>query len=126
MYFLLAYFIIDSPKSNTQSAITAMGLSVLPVTSLWQCGFLPMPPISSSVEPSTQPGGSTPMPGLCVGSLFGLVSVLQESPHVQQSILYSSGKPGGMGLLAAVEGSDCNVDVIIHWVVTHAVAIWHH
>merc|ERR1719369_404802 len=80
----------------------------------------------SLVAPSTQPGGSTPMPGGCEGSLLGLVSVLQESSHVQQSILYSAGKPGGMGLLTAVEGSDCDVDVISHWVVTHSVAIWHH
>lgn len=61
-----------------------------------------------------------------MGSLLGCSCVFQESSHVQQSILYSLGKLGGVSLLAAVEGCDGDVDVIIHGIVTHSIAIWHH
>lgn len=73
----------------------------------------------SLVRPSTTPGS-------CVGSLLGYSCVFQESPHVQQSILYSLGKLGSVRFLAAVEGRDGDVDVLIHGIVTHSVAIWHH
>lgn len=73
----------------------------------------------SLVRPSTAPGS-------CVGSLLGCSCVFQESSHVQQSILYSLGKLGSVRLLTAVEGRDGDVDVLIHGIVTHSVAIWHH
>lgn len=66
------------------------------------------------------------MPGSSVGSLLGRSRVFQESSHVQQSILYSLGKLGGVRLFTAVEGRDGDVDVLIHGIVTHSVAIWHH
>lgn len=66
------------------------------------------------------------MPGFSVGSVLGWNCVFQEGSHVQQSILYSLGKPGSVGVLTAVEGRDGDVDVLIHGIVTHSVAIWHH
>lgn len=63
----------------------------------------------------------------CVGSLlFGCSCVFQESPHVQQSIFYSLGEFGSVCFLTAVKGRDGNVDVFIHGIVTHSIAIWHH
>lgn len=62
-----------------------------------------------------------------VGSLlFGCSCVFQKSPHVHQSILYSLGELGSVGFLTAVEGRDGNVYVLIHGIVTHSIAIWHH
>lgn len=66
------------------------------------------------------------MPGSSVGSLLDCSCVFQESSHVQQSILYRLGKLGSVCLLNAVEGCDGDVDVLIHGIVTHSVAIWHH
>ena len=64
--------------------------------------------------------------GSRVGSLLGFGRVFQEGPHVQQSPLYSLGKLGSVCLLTAVEGRDGDVDVLIHGIVTHSIAIWHH
>lgn len=64
--------------------------------------------------------------GSCVGSLSGRSCVFQESSHVQQCVLYSLSEVGSVCLLTAVEGCDGNVDMLIHGIVTHSVAIWHH
>ena len=69
---------------------------------------------------------TTSMAGSYVGSLSGRGCVFQESSHVQKCILYILGKVGSVRLLAAVEGRDGNVDVLIHGIVTHSIAIWHH
>ncbi len=61
-----------------------------------------------------------------MGSLLGCSCILQEGSHVQQSILYSLGKLGSVRLLTAVEGRDGDVDVLIHGIVAHSIAIWHH
>lgn len=63
--------------------------------------------------------------GSCVGSLSGRSCVFQERSHVQQCVLHGLSEVGSVCLLAAVEGCDGNVDVLIHGIVTHAVAIWH-
>lgn len=56
----------------------------------------------------------------CSGCIF------QEDSHVQQGALYSLGEPGRVGLLTAVEGCDGHVNVLIHGIVTHSVAVGHH
>lgn len=60
------------------------------------------------------------------GSLLGSSCILQKGSHVQQSIFYSPGKLGSVCLLTAVEGCDGDVDVLIHGIVAHSIAIWHH
>ena len=66
------------------------------------------------------------MPVSCVGSLSDRGCVFQKSSHVQQCFLHSLGKVGSICLLTAVEGCDGNVDVLIHGIVAHSIAIWHH
>lgn len=84
-------------------------------------------PAPVQLQLPVQPVGTPDtVPGSGVGSLLGCCCVFQESSHVQQSILYSLGKLGSVRLLAAVERCDGNVDVLIHGIVTHSIAIWHH
>lgn len=59
-------------------------------------------------------------------SVLGRSCVFQQGAHVQQGVLHSPGEPGGVCLLAAVEGRDGDVDVLFHGVVTHSVAVGHH
>lgn len=59
-------------------------------------------------------------------SVLGRSCVFQHGSNVQQGVFHSLGEPGGVCLLAAVEGRDGDVDVLFHGVVTHAVAVGHH
>lgn len=59
-------------------------------------------------------------------SVLGRSCVFQQGSHVQQGVFHGAGELCGVGLLTAVEGCDGNVDVLVHWVVAHSVAVWHY
>lgn len=58
-------------------------------------------------------------------SQFSSRGLFHERPHVQQGILYGLGQMCRFGFFTGVKGRHGEVDVIIHGVVAHAVAIGH-
>lgn len=58
-------------------------------------------------------------------SQFGSRGLFQQCPHVQQRVLDGLGKMCCIGFFTGAERRHCEVDVIIHGVVAHAVSVGH-